>query len=674
MIQRDRAMQLGATFKLLVFLNFICLIALGGAFFYQDRAQANAEAAYRAQYQSYLLADEMRQSSDDLTRLVRTYAATGDAKYEKWYFDVIAMRNGEAARPVEPHRIYWDLVLEDGKFPRPAGEKKPLLDAMIEAGFTSQELDLLAEAKKRSDALVQLEVRSMDAVKGKGMPNGLPDRKLANDLLYSQDYHQAKAAVMEPVDKFFETIEHRTAGQISTEKAAVTMANVIMMVTGGLLAVLITATAVILQRRIMTPIAKLRDCMTALSDGELSTEVPMADRKDEVGSMAKALLVFKTAVSGMQSAEESEKTRQEFERERAENDRQKARAAAEDNTAIDNLTTALAALADGDLTYRIEAEFAPKTQKLKDDFNRTAEELHSAFLSIMSGIQGVRSSTTDISHAADDLSKRTERHAASLEEAAAALDEITATVKTSAKGAKQASDIVEQTRSTADRSGGVMRQAVAAIAQIEKSSEEIGQIIGVIEEIAFQTNLLALNAGVEAARAGEEGRGFAVVASEVRALAQRSADAAKQVKGLITTSASHVGHGVDLVGATEASLNEIVSQVAQVTTLISEIAKSSTEQSVALTEVNTAINDMDRVTQENAVMVEQSTTATHAMARQTADLDQLVARFRVGDRARRSRPAHQNDARSAPRSQAVNREVEAEVAGWNATGRMARHG
>ena len=156
--------------------------------------------------------------------------------------------------------------------------------------------------------------------------------------------------------------------------------------------------------------------------------------------------------------------------------------------------------------------------------------------------------------------------------------------------------------------------------------------------------------------------------------ATQAADAAKQVKGLITTSASHVGHGVDLVGATEASLNEIVSQVAQVTTLISEIAKSSTEQSVALTEVNTAINDMDRVTQENAVMVEQSTTATHAMARQTADLDQLVARFRVGDRARRSRPAHQNDARSAPRSQAVNREAEAEVAGWNATGRMARHG
>ncbi len=653
MIQPERRTQLAGTFKLLVCLNFICLAALGGAFFYQSRAQANAEAAYRAQYQSYLLADEMRQSSDDLTRLVRTYAATGDAKYEKWYFDVIAMRNGEAARPQDPHRIYWDLVLEDGKFPRPAGEMKPLLDAMIEVGFTARELDLLAEAKKRSDALVQLEVRSMDAVKGKGTADGLPDRKLANDLLYSPEYHEAKAAVMEPVDQFFETLEGRTAAQIAAEKAAVSTANIIMTIVGLMLAALITATALILQRRVMTPIAKLRECMTALSGGKLSAEVPMTDRKDEVGAMAQALLVFRTAVSGMQSAEESERTRQEIERERAENDRQKARAAAEDNVAIDNLTLALAALAEGDLTYRISAQFAPKTQKLKDDFNRTAEELHNAVVSIMSAIHGVRSSTNDISQAADDLSRRTERNAASLEEAAAALDEITATVKTSSQGAKQASNIVEQTRATADRSGGIMRQAVAAIAQIEKSSDEISQIIGVIEEIAFQTNLLALNAGVEAARAGEEGRGFAVVASEVRALAQRSADAAKQVKGLITTSATHVGHGVELVGATEASLNEIVSQVAQVTNLMSEIAQSSTEQSAGLTEVNTAINNMDRATQENAVMVEQSTAATRTMAGQAEDLGQLVARFRVDGRSRPAQPTYQQDLGSMPRLQAV---------------------
>src|SRR5579872_1160870 len=216
---------LARTFKLLVALNFLCLAALGGAFMYQRSAQADAQAAYQAQYKSYLLASELRQSSDDLTRLVRTYAATGDAKYEKWYFQVIAMRNGDIARPQEPNRIYWDLIVNDGDPPpRPAGEKKPLLQSMVEAGFTQAEMKLLEEAKKRSDALVQLEVRAMDAVKGKGTTNGKPDLKLASDLLYSEDYHKAKASVMEPVDKFFGAIGQRTADRVAQAQRAMTMA------------------------------------------------------------------------------------------------------------------------------------------------------------------------------------------------------------------------------------------------------------------------------------------------------------------------------------------------------------------------------------------------------------------------------------------------------------------
>src|SRR5690606_11668803 len=302
----------------------------------------------------------------------------------------------------------------------------------------------------------------------------------------------------------------------------------------------------------------------------------------------------------------------------------------EDHITIMALAEGLAALAEGDLTHRITAPFAPKAQRLKDDFNRAADQLQETMGTINTAIEGMRTGTGEISQAADDLSRRTEQQAASLEETAAALDEITATVKTTADGAHRASDVTGQARLGAERSGAVVREAVDAMAQIEKSSQQIGQIIGVIDEIAFQTNLLALNAGVEAARAGEAGRGFAVVAQEVRALAQRSAEAAKEIKELISTSTQQVEQGVDLVGQTGEALERIVVQVAEITGLVTEIAASAREQSTGLAEVNSAVNQMDQVTQQNAAMVEQSTAASHSLAQEAQELAQLVAKFRLG--------------------------------------------
>jgi methyl-accepting chemotaxis protein len=248
---------------------------------------------------------------------------------------------------------------------------------------------------------------------------------------------------------------------------------------------------------------------------------------------------------------------------------------------------------------------------------------------IVGNAAGIRSTTDEISHAADDLSRRTEHQAASLEETAAALDEITATVRKTAGVAKEASEVVTQTRSQAETSGTVVQDAVRAMSAIETSAGEIGQIIGVIDEIAFQTNLLALNAGVEAARAGDAGKGFAVVASEVRALAQRSADAAKEIKALIAASATNVGQGVDLVGRTGTALGSIVQQVVRIDQLVSEIASSAQEQALGLSEVNTAVNDMDQVVQQNAAMVEQSTAATMALKNEASELARMVGRFRI---------------------------------------------
>jgi methyl-accepting chemotaxis protein len=317
-----------------------------------------------------------------------------------------------------------------------------------------------------------------------------------------------------------------------------------------------------------------------------------------------------------------------------DNERQKLEAQRRENEAcqaqmVAALGEALDRLAQGDLVGRLEATVKPEFQKLKDDFNNAVGILESAMTRVSTATDGIRAGTDEISAAADDLSKRTEQQAASLEQTAAALDEITSTVRRSASGAKQAQDVVAGAKTEAERSGVVVNQAVAAMGEIETSSREIGNIIGVIDEIAFQTNLLALNAGVEAARAGEAGRGFAVVAQEVRALAQRSADAAKEIKTLISASTRQVEAGVGLVGQTGDALRGIVAKVADIDALIVEISASAQEQAQGLHEVNTAVNQMDQVTQQNAAMVEQTTAATHSLKGQTAELIKQVATFQV---------------------------------------------
>jgi methyl-accepting chemotaxis protein len=259
-------------------------------------------------------------------------------------------------------------------------------------------------------------------------------------------------------------------------------------------------------------------------------------------------------------------------------------------------------------------------------------------LGVHTNTQAIRSGTKEISTAADDLSRRTEQQAASLEETAAALGEITNTVRKTAAGATHARQAVSTAKSDAEKGGEVVRQAVNAMSGIEKSSQQIGQIIGVIDEIAFQTNLLALNAGVEAARAGDAGRGFAVVASEVRALAQRSADAAKEIKSLISTSTAQVEDGVELVGETGKALERIFSQIAEIDTIVSEIATSAQDQATGLQEVNTAVTQMDQVTQQNAAMVEESTAASHTLSQETEELTRLIGRFQIGAQAERDEP------------------------------------
>ena len=313
---------------------------------------------------------------------------------------------------------------------------------------------------------------------------------------------------------------------------------------------------------------------------------------------------------------------------RAEAERKAAEAA--QAALVDALAENLSKLSSGDLRATIEAQMEGAHQRVKDDFNGATASLRSTLDQVLEAVAVLKTGSEEIANSADDLSRRTEQQAASLEETAAALDEITATVQRSAEGARQASTAAVAARTETDRSGEVMQKAQAAMDGISRRSAEIGDIIGVIDEIAFQTNLLALNAGVEAARAGESGRGFAVVASEVRTLAQRSAEAAKEIKALISASAHEVAEGVKLVGESGRALETIAAKVAEMDALAAEIAASAQEQATGLGQVNAAVNQMDQVTQQNAAMVEETTAAATGLQNETRQLASLVGRFNTG--------------------------------------------
>ena len=433
------------------------------------------------------------------------------------------------------------------------------------------------------------------------------------------------------VDQLVEAERSAASASISASEATTWKSLMVNAVLGGL--VLVTSVMIAwlyVARVVVRRLNGLGGAMRRLAGGDRTVSVDLHGC-DEISAMAEAVQVFKANM--LRSDELSaDASRHAAEREtaRAADERDRAAAAARQNTVVEALAEGLSHLAKGNLTHTLEQPFAETYEGLRHDFNAAASQLRSVMQQIVANASAIRSGTGEISSAADDLSRRTEQQAASIEETAATLGQITATVRQTADGAKQARDVVGAAKTDAEHSGEVVRQAVSAMSGIETSSGQIGRIIGVIDEIAFQTSLLALNAGVEAARAGDAGRGFAVVASEVRALAQRSAEAAKEIKMLISTSNTHVAQGVDLVGQTGKALERIVAQVARIDEIVNRIATSAQEQATGLNEVNHAVNQMDEVTQQNAMMVGQSTAASHALVREAEGLSDLTGLFEVG--------------------------------------------
>ncbi|RAK57752.1 methyl-accepting chemotaxis protein [Phenylobacterium deserti] len=454
------------------------------------------------------------------------------------------------------------------------------------------------------------------------------------------------APAEEGIEAIYEA-EQKNIANLAAQQAKLTRTANISMIGCILLAIMVaSALGWLLTRAIARPVTALTTAMRKLASGDFTVDIPAQGRKDELGSMAAAVGVFKDAgLEKLRLEGLTAEQRKAADEERARNEAAKAKSAAELADVVGALGEGLGRLSSGDLTFRISHAFPNEYVQLKDDFNGAIGQLQSAMASVVANVRSIRGNSGEIASAADQLARRTEQQAANLEETAAALDEITATMKKSAEGANECAGVVQAARGEAQSSGEVVSQAVAAMSEIEASAKEIGSIIGVIDEIAFQTNLLALNAGVEAARAGEAGKGFAVVASEVRALAQRSADAAKEIKRLIGASSEHVGKGVDLVGRTGESLERIIERVAHIDALVSDIAVGAEEQARGVSEVNNAVNQMDQLTQQNAAMVEESTAASAALSKEADFLEQSVHQFQVGDAAR---PATAGLPRPAP--------------------------
>jgi methyl-accepting chemotaxis protein len=505
------------------------------------------------------------------------------------------------------------------------------------ASFKTKLEELRENGSSEADALIDSAEAAADAWYETIAARGLalarnPATQAQADLMVAPDGEADR--LMAPIEESLEALLAMEMADL--EEAKVLQRNAAAtaeysLYIGLALAMLIAMGASwVLSRGIAVPVMNMVGYMQKLIAGDHDIVVPCATRNDEFGHMGRAVLNFRDAsLEKIRVETEALANRSQSEIDRANTEADRARQAKEQALVVSETAAGLTALAHGDLSHRISGQFPHEYAQLQTDFNAAMEKLEEAMGVIGSNASAMQSGAGEISQAADDLSRRTEQQAATLEETAAALDEITATVKRTAEGAERAGTVVVGAKAAAEQSGVVVGRAVAAMGEIERSSDQISQIIGVIDEIAFQTNLLALNAGVEAARAGDAGRGFAVVASEVRALAQRSAEAAKEIKSLIATSSGHVKDGVGLVGETGEALTAIVERVSEINGLMAEITASAQEQATALSEVNTAVNQMDQTTQQNAAMVEQSTAASHNLSQEAAELAVLVGKFHV---------------------------------------------
>ena len=553
------------------------VLAIAGFCIYKlSEASGNLAQAHTTRYDSYLLADEMRQSSDDLTRLARTYVVTGDPRWEQQYLEILDIRNGTKPRPKEYEQIYWDFRAADIDPGKGTTNPIALNELMKKAGFTEREFGYLREAEAQSNALVKLETAAMFMVKGlyddgtgKFTVKREPNLEEARKMMHGPEYHAIKAKIMKPVDDFLTTLDERTAGAVLAAEESKSEWFFIL----GTVAVILMAMVV-----------------------------------------AMLWYLYQQIIASLAVA-----------------------------------TRAADQMAQGNLAHNIEVRGLAEIARVLSSLSAMRDSLTRVVYTVRQNAESVATASAEIAQGNNDLSARTEQQASALEETAASMEELSSTVRQNADNAQQANQLARSASNVATEGGDVVNRVVETMKGINNSSQRIADIIGVIDSIAFQTNILALNAAVEAARAGEQGRGFAVVAGEVRTLAQRSAEAAKEIKQLISASVEQVGQGTQLVDQAGTTMTEVVSAIRRVTDIMGEISAASTEQSQGVAQVGEAVTQMDHATQQNAALVEESAAAASNLQSQAEKLVQAVAVFQLNSRAQMHAV---DDAPSSPTPQA----------------------
>ncbi|WP_247894040.1 methyl-accepting chemotaxis protein [Azospirillum endophyticum] len=545
------------------------------SFFLLSKANESLTAAQATRYNSYLLADELRQSSDDLTRLARTYVITGDAKYEAQYWDVLAIRNGQKPRPLAYHRIYWDFVAASGTKPRADGPAVPLQILMEQAGFTAAEFGKLKQAQANSDGLVQLETKAMNAVKGlfdDGRGNYTvkkdPDFELARNLMHSKEYHAFKSQIMAPVDEFYVLLEQRTQGAIDAADRDVAFYHTVNMATLALLGIVLALAGWILMARVSSPLDALKGAMNRLSRNEQGVPIPFLERGDEIGEMARATDIFKR---GLTEAETARSTQQERERLQEEEKRR-----------------TMARLAD----------------EFEASVSRMVAEVRTATGSVQENARTLSTTAQDASRQSDSMSAAALHTTTNVEGVAAAAEQLAASVAEIARQVSSASSVARDAVSEANTTNESVK-GLAATAQ------RIGDVVNLIQVIASQTNLLALNATIEAARAGEAGKGFAVVASEVKNLANQTAKATEDIQAQVSAIQEETAQAVQ-------AIDGITRTIGNISNITVAVASAVEEQGAATQEITRNAQEAARGTRGVSDTVDGVTDAANR-TRRSAD-------------------------------------------------------
>ncbi len=596
-------MNITNTMKALIFVNAITLLIVVTSFLAYRSSQGDVRAARENQYISYLLADELRQSSDDLTRLGRTYVLTADSSYEDQYFDILDIRNGKKPRPQEYHRIYWDFIAAGLPAPRPSGETISLQELMVKANFSKAEFDFLKQAQANSDGLVSLEVEAMNAVKGIFADSSGnytvkkdPDPKLARDLLHSKQYHTYKAEIMVPVDKFFAALEKRTFSAIAEAEGWSDLYASIALTTLVLIAIVSVVTFWIIRKRIISNLGHLRRAMLSLSEGNLDTVIRAVERQDEIGDMTAALHVFK------------------------------------DNAIKQEQMSAK------------ETEMAESREERSAHIEELVEKFEHDSSDIMSHVGTASSQMKTTSSEMSSVAQETAQLANTV---AAAAEEASVNVQTVASAAEELSCSISEINRQVDESNKIAGDAVSkaeanikTIKGLEEASNRIGEVVGLISDIAEQTNLLALNATIEAARAGEAGKGFAVVASEVKNLANQTAKATDEISGQVNEMQEITRDAVTAIediGQTIASMNKISSSISSAIdeqgSATQEISRNVQEASTGTSEVTSNMQNVSDASIQTGKSSEEVRNSSTELTEQAEEMRKSVEAFIEGIRA-----------------------------------------